>query len=150
MGMELHARGTRIESGIDRATGVSASLVDPAVLEKLRLEVNNDHGVCRALARHFSTNLPRRIEQLRLALTTGDLAGSMVAARNLKTSSHNLGAERLASMAQDLEQSLNKETSRTNSDYALPRLAATQLRRIKTCAEQTDSILQRTLRVSNP
>jgi histidine phosphotransfer protein HptB len=79
---------------------------------------------------------------LRLALTTGDLEGSMDAVLSLKTSSQMVGAERLAGLALDLENEIRAEARHADMTVALPRLAATFLRPITQCSRQTTHRLQ--------
>ena len=50
-------------------------LVDPSVLDRLRAELDEDEGYCSVFVGNFIDYLPVRIGKLRLALTTGDLAG---------------------------------------------------------------------------
>lgn len=70
------------------------------------------------------------------------LTGSLDAIRSLRTSSQVVGAERLADLALDLEQSLRQEATRTSPDAALPLLAMTHLRPIRQGARQTAYLLQ--------
>jgi hypothetical protein len=81
-------------------------LLDPAALDRLRDELDDDEGVWGVFVRNFIAQLPQRTEKLRLALTTGDLAGSLDAVLSLKTSSQMVGAERLAELAMGLERSV--------------------------------------------
>ncbi|WP_458781343.1 Hpt domain-containing protein [Arthrobacter sp. D3-16] len=123
-----------------------APLLNPAVLERLREELEGDEGVWRIFVQNFIGHLPERLERLRQALTTGDFRGSMDAVLSLKTSSQMVGAERLADMAIDLEWALRNDTRDTDAAVALPRLAAGYLRRIKQCGRQTTYLLQATLK----
>jgi histidine phosphotransfer protein HptB len=90
--------------------------------------------------------MPQRLQRVRLALTTGDLTGAMDAVLSLKTSSQMVGAERLAALALDLEQSLREEARTADPAMVLPRLAADHLRRIKQCAQRTIYVLEDHLR----
>ena len=56
---------------------------------------------------NFIECLPQRLSKLRLALTTGDLEGSVDAVLSLKTSSQMVGAERLAGLATNLESEIS-------------------------------------------
>jgi HPt (histidine-containing phosphotransfer) domain-containing protein len=123
-----------------------APLLDPAVLERLREELEGDEGVWRVFVQNFIGYLPERIERLRQTLTTGDFRGAMDAVLSLKTSSQMVGAERLAEMAIDLERALRNETRENDPAVALPHLAAEHLRRIKQCGRQTTYLLQATLK----
>lgn len=118
-------------------------LLDPAVLDRLRTELEDDDGVWKVFVQNFVEHLPRRTEKLRLTLTTGDLAGAMDAVLSLKTSSQMVGAERLAGLALDLERSLRHESIDIEPARVLPRLAADRLRQIIHCARQTTYLLQK-------
>jgi HPt (histidine-containing phosphotransfer) domain-containing protein len=120
--------------------------LDQTVLDRLRTELDDDEGLWRSFVQDFITNLPHRIERLRLALTTADMAGAVDAVLSLKTSSQMVGAERLAGMALDVELSLRQEAREGDSAVALPRLAAAHFLRIKTCAQQTEHHLEAYLR----
>ena len=120
-------------------------LLDPAVLERLRTELDDDDGVWKVFVQNFIEHLPHRTEKLRLALTTGDLTGAMDAVLSLKTSSQMVGAERLAGLAMDLERSLRRESVDAEPARVLPRLAADRLRQIVRCARQTTYLLQKYL-----
>jgi HPt (histidine-containing phosphotransfer) domain-containing protein len=123
-----------------------APLLDPAVLERLREELDDDDGVWKVFVQNFIGYLPERTERLRQTLTTGDYKGAMDAVLSLKTSSQMVGASRLADMALDLERALRYETREIEPAVALPRLAAEHLRRIKQCSRQTTYLLQATLK----
>jgi HPt (histidine-containing phosphotransfer) domain-containing protein len=120
-------------------------LLDQAVLERLRTELEDDDGVWKVFVQNFIEHLPNRTEKLRLTLTTGDLTGAMDAVLSLKTSSQMVGAERLARLAMDLERSLRDESIDDEPARVLPRLAADRLRQIIRCARQTTYLLQRYL-----
>ncbi|MGO4236417.1 Hpt domain-containing protein [Pseudarthrobacter sp. YAF2] len=117
-------------------------LVDPSVLDRLREELEEEEGYSRVFVANFIDYLPERLDKLRLALTTGDLEGSMDAVLSLKTASQMVGAERLAGMAQDLEAEIRAEARHADMSVALPRLAATFLRPITQCSRQTIHRLQ--------
>ncbi len=121
-------------------------LLDPAVLVKLREELDDDEGVWKVFVQNFIAYLPERTERLRQALTTGDLKGAVDAVLSLKTSSQMVGAERLAGLAMDLEQDIRRATRDTDPAVALPQLAAAHLRRIKQCSRQTTYLLQAALK----
>ncbi|QNE15550.1 Hpt domain-containing protein [Pseudarthrobacter sp. NBSH8] len=120
-------------------------LLDQAVLDRLRIELDDDDGVWKVFVQNFIENLPHRTEKVRLTLTTGDLTGAMDAVLSLKTSGQMVGAERLAGLAMDLERSLRQESVDAEPDRVLPRLAADRLRQIIRCARQTTYLLQRFL-----
>jgi histidine phosphotransfer protein HptB len=120
-------------------------LLDPAALDRLRDELDDDEGVWRVFVRNFIAQLPDRTEKLRLALTTGDLAGSLDAVLSLKTSSQMVGAERLAQFALGLERSVRTETREAAPGNVLPRLAVVYLKTIMKCGRQTSDLLQRYL-----
>lgn len=79
--------------------------VDPAVLARLRLELDDDEGWFLFL-RNFLEHLPRRIDKLRRGLAGADYEVSMDAVLSLKISCQMVGAERLAGIALQLQQSL--------------------------------------------
>lgn len=112
-------------------------LLDPAVLERLRDELEDDEGVWKVFVEAFIAQMPQRLQKVRLALTTGDLPGGMDAVLSLKTSSQMVGAERLAGLAMDLERSIRDDAPRALPSVALPRLAADYLRPINLCCRQT-------------
>jgi HPt (histidine-containing phosphotransfer) domain-containing protein len=112
-------------------------LVDQSVLDRLREELEDDEGYCSVFVGNFIESLPQRIGRLRLALTTGDLEGSVDAILSLKTSSQMVGAERLAALATDLEGEIRAEAPAADAAVVLPRLAATFLRPINHCSRQT-------------
>ncbi|TLM81799.1 Hpt domain-containing protein [Pseudarthrobacter sp. NamE5] len=122
--------------------GYARPLLDPAVLERLRADLEDDEGVWKVFIEDYISNLPHRLQRVRLTLTTGDVTGAMDAVLSLKTSSQMVGAEMLAGLAEDLEQSLREEVRTGDPAVVLPRLAAEHLRRIKQCAQRTIYVLQ--------
>lgn len=112
-------------------------LLDLSVLERLRTKADDGEWIWKVFVRNFVTGLPHTIERLRLALTTGDLTGALSAALSLKSSSQAAGAKRLAGLAVDLEKSLRDQVSLADPAGALPEMAASHLRKITRCAEQT-------------
>ena len=126
--------------------GYAPPLLDPAVLERLRDELDDDDSVWKVFVQAFIAQMPQRLQRVRLALTTGDNAGAMDAVLSLKTSSQMVGAERLAALASDLEQSLRGDARDEDPAVVLPQLAADHLRRIKQCAQRTIYVLQDHLR----
>lgn len=133
------------EAPVDRDVAVrpadAARLVDRSVLDRLGKELDDDgEGYTRIFVANFITCLPGRIERLRLALTTGDLEAAVDAVLSLKTSSQMVGAERLASLAMDLETEVRGKASRSDM-MALPKLAAAFLGPIARCGSQTVHIL---------
>jgi len=117
-------------------------LVDQSVLNRLREELEEDEGYCRVFVGNFIDYLPHRIGRLRLALTTGDLDGSVDAVLSLKTASQMVGAERLAGLAVALEGQIRTEAHDADAAVVLPRLAASFLRQINQCSRQTMNRLQ--------
>lgn len=117
-------------------------LVDQSVLDRLREELAEDEGYCKVFVGNFINCLPDRIGRLRLALTTGDLDGSVDAILSLKTSSLMVGAERLARLAADLEGEIRTGARNAEAAVVLPSLAATFLRPISQCSRQTMQRLQ--------
>lgn len=117
-------------------------LVDQSVLNRLRDELEEDEGYCKVFVGNFIEHLPRRIGRLQLALTTGDLDGSVDAVLSLKTSSQMVGAERLAGLAMALEGEIRTEAHDADVAVLLPRLAASFLWPINQCSQQTMHRLQ--------
>ncbi|UEL29355.1 Hpt domain-containing protein [Pseudarthrobacter sp. L1SW] len=117
-------------------------LVDQSVLDRLREELEEDEGYCRVFVGNFIEYLPQRIGRLRLALTTGDLEGSVDAVLSLKTSSQMVGAERLAGLATELEVEIRTEARKADVAVLLPQLAVAFLRPINHCSGQTTHRLQ--------
>lgn len=111
-------------------------LLDRAVLERLLEELDDDDSLWKIFVSNFIAYAPTRIERLRQALTTGDLTGSLDAVLSLKTSSQMVGAERLAGLALNLEQTLWAEPE-MDADRVLPWLAVTHLQPIERCSRQT-------------
>lgn len=96
-----------------RASGRSAGLrTGPA-----------DSGPQEIIARGFAANLPGTLRSLRLALTTGDLAGSLESVRTLVIAAHGAGANDLEDLALELERRLNRRQVRDTPYTALPALA---------------------------
>jgi HPt (histidine-containing phosphotransfer) domain-containing protein len=69
---------------------------------------------------NYLQQLPSRIERVRLTLTTGDWNGALDALLSLKTSSQMVGAERLAALGGEVEQSQRLESSRYDPEHVLP------------------------------
>lgn len=118
-------------------------LVDQRVLDRLREDLEEDEGYCRVFVGNFIDYLPHRIGRLKLALTTGDLDGSVDAVLSLKSSSQMVGAERLAGLARALEGEI--QSGGLDADAAvvvLPKLAASFLKPIRRCGRLTMKSLQ--------
>ncbi|MFE8884436.1 Hpt domain-containing protein [Pseudarthrobacter enclensis] len=111
-------------------------LVDPSVLERLRTELEDCSGYTQVFVAGYIECLPQRIERLRLALTTGDMPGAVDAVLSLKTSSQMVGAELLASLAQELEAELRSAGS-ADPSVALPQQAARFLGPLNRCSIRT-------------
>lgn len=120
----------------------SVPLLDHAVLDKLRADLDNYEEVWRVFVQNFVAALPLRIDRLRLALTTGDLPGAIDAVLSLKTASLQVGAERLAGHARDLEMAVREGTRDRDPSGVLPWLAADHLPQIRQRAGQTTYILE--------
>ncbi len=115
-------------------------LLDPIALEKLREDLAG-FEIWSVFVQNFLTALPRRIENLRLALTTGDAVGAMDAVLSLKTASQMVGASRLATLARGLEIAVREGIRVAKPSVVLPWLAAKHLQQIKQHAEQTSYAL---------
>jgi histidine phosphotransfer protein HptB len=113
-------------------------LVDQLVLERLKEELDeNGEGYTGVFVANFIACLPRRIERLRLALTTGDWDGSFDAVLSLKTSSHMVGAEQLAFLATKLETEIRSDATLADVKNALPQKASAFLGPISQCSRKT-------------
>jgi len=90
---------------VNGSAGPGTCVLDPAVLERLRSELDDDEG-WRLFLRNFLAHLPRRLEKLRSGLAHADYEVSMDAVLSLKISCQMVGAERLAGLALQLQQFL--------------------------------------------
>ncbi|MDQ0118402.1 Hpt domain-containing protein [Pseudarthrobacter sp902506025] len=131
---------------MSEGNGPPVPLLDGGVLDRLLVELDGDEGLWTIFVRGYLNQLPRRIERIRLTLTTGDIKGAMDAVLSLKTSSQMIGAERLAAHALALEQSIRDHASAKDPAIVLADLAAISLRKIRACAEQTATLLNDHLR----
>lgn len=111
--------------------------VDPDVLARLRAELDDDEGWF-LFVRNFLNHLPHRIEKLRRGLAGADYEVAMDAVLSLKISCQMVGAERLAGMALQLQQSL-----RVGPDGALCEIPGLErlLEEISVLAEETGLVL---------
>ncbi|MEV7635466.1 Hpt domain-containing protein [Pseudarthrobacter enclensis] len=112
--------------------------VDPAVLARLRAELDDDEGWF-LFVRNFLNHLPRRMDKLRRGLAGADYEVAMDAVLSLKISCQMVGAERLAGMALQLQQSLT-----VGPDGALCDMPGLErvLGEISVLAGQTASVLE--------
>jgi CheY-like chemotaxis protein len=77
---------------------------DPACIDRLRqLEAATGETIVAEVVGHFLTSAPLQVAAIREALTSGDAEALGFAAHALKGSSAQLGASRLAALAQELE-----------------------------------------------
>ncbi|WP_426302403.1 Hpt domain-containing protein [Arthrobacter sp. R-11] len=83
--------------------GRSGVLVDPAVLNELRVELGGDHGAVGELVRNYVKLLPARIDRLQRAVDALDKEEGLDAVLSLKTSSAMVGARCLSLLAAELE-----------------------------------------------
>ncbi|WP_082497274.1 Hpt domain-containing protein [Arthrobacter sp. Leaf137] len=111
--------------------------VDHSVLNRLEEELEDDAGYTPVFVANFIQGLPKRVERLRVALVSGDLAGSFDAVLSLKTSSQMVGAEQLVSLAQQVEAGLRRDAAAVDLAVALPQLAATFLTPITRWSRET-------------
>lgn len=116
-------------------------VVDQPFLDRLGAESGGEESLRRMFVADFIGTLPDRLDRLRSALTTGDLAGSLDAISGLKLTSQAVGAARLGGMLLDLESELHREIRGADA-VVLPRLAAAYLRPIQQCSLQTTQRLQ--------
>jgi HPt (histidine-containing phosphotransfer) domain-containing protein len=123
-------------------------LLNESVLKRLSA-ARDDSGVWKVFIHNFIAHLPERIEELRWALSTGDLTQALDAVHNLKTSSQMVGAEQLADLASKLELSIREDPTRAEPAVSLPRLAAAHLRGIKHHSQRTTELLHARLPTVN-
>jgi HPt (histidine-containing phosphotransfer) domain-containing protein len=128
-------------SPLIRAEESDQPLLDHKVLDKLRQDLE-EFEVWRVFVQNFIIALPLRIENLRLALTTGDTVGAMDAVLSLKSASQMVGAGRLASLAYGLEVAQREGTRVAAPSVVLPLLAVDHLQRIRQRAAQTTYVLE--------
>lgn len=121
---------------------ITLPLINERTLEHLDAEVSDPEGYWKVFVRNYLELLPTRTDRIRLALTTADLDSSLDSVLSLKTSSQTIGAERLASLAADLEIDIRTRTRENNPLAVLPKLAAKYDRPIRRCAVQTEHVLQ--------
>ncbi len=116
-------------------------VVDKAFLFELGLEREQGDGCRQVFVDDFIAGLPRRMERLRLALSTADPEGALDAARALKVASQMVGAERLAGLMLDLEEELRGPAYEAET-IRLPKLAVAFYTRVNRCAMWTIDHLQ--------
>jgi two-component system cell cycle response regulator DivK len=80
--------------------------VDEAALERLR-EWGGE-SLLNQLVELFITTMPQRLGAVKSALTGGELEAGARGAHSLRSTSKNLGAERLSELAAEVERALNK------------------------------------------
>ena len=78
----------------------AAPVLEMEVIEELRSIMGDEY---RNLIKMFLEDAPTHIEKLRLAAEAGDVAGMVAPAHTLKSSSANLGAMALSSVAKRIE-----------------------------------------------
>ncbi|WP_235423549.1 Hpt domain-containing protein [Pseudarthrobacter chlorophenolicus] len=122
--------------------------VDHSVLDRLEADLEEDAVYTPVFVANFIQCLPHRVERLRAALVSGDLADSFDAVLSLKTSSQMVGAEQLAFLARQLETGLRRKAVAADPAVALPQLAATFLAPITRGSRETVHSL--TSRHANP
>jgi HPt (histidine-containing phosphotransfer) domain-containing protein len=120
---------------VTRSADPEQLLLDPAVLTRLRGELDDDEGWFLFIQR-FTAQLPFRVRKLRTGLLEGDHGVAMDAVLSLKTSSHMVGAARLAGMAWDLQR-IVEAAGQDHASSALPELAVPHLLLISACADET-------------
>lgn len=116
-------------------------VVDKAFLLELGLEREQGDGCRQVFVADFIAGLPRRVDRLRLALSTADPAGALDAARALKVASQMVGAERLAGLMLNLEEELRGPAFEAET-IRLPRLAVVYYGPVNRCATRTIDHLQ--------
>jgi CheY-like chemotaxis protein/HPt (histidine-containing phosphotransfer) domain-containing protein len=94
-----------LQRALLRAAGSRAEpLFDPACIDRLRqLEAATGQAIVAEVVGHFLESAPGQVEAIREALASGDAGALGFAAHALKGSSAQLGACRLAALAEELE-----------------------------------------------
>jgi HPt (histidine-containing phosphotransfer) domain-containing protein len=116
-------------------------VVDKDFLLGLASEREQGDGCRQVFVADFISGLPRRVDRLRLALSTADPEGALEAARALKVASQMVGAERLAGMMLDLEEKLRCQAFEGPATR-LPKLAVEFFKPVTRCAARTIDHLQ--------
>jgi hypothetical protein len=120
---------------VTRSADPEQLLLDPAVLTRLRGELDDDEGWFLFIRRYIA-QLPFRVRKLRTGLLAGDHGVAMDAVLSLKISSHMVGAARLAGMAWDLQRCV-EAAGQDHPSSDLPELAVPHLLLISACADET-------------
>jgi HPt (histidine-containing phosphotransfer) domain-containing protein len=85
-------------------------VLDPDVVERLRqLTPPGEPDVLREILNLFLDEVPKKIDSLRLALTSGDAATLQRAAHSLKGSSGNIGARAMYEVCRQLDDRAKSE-----------------------------------------
>ncbi|SDT24317.1 hypothetical protein SAMN04489743_2137 [Pseudarthrobacter equi] len=119
-------------------------LLESTVLDRLRDGDDNDSDIWRLFIRNYIGLLPRRIERVRLCLTSADFEGAMDSVLSLRSSSEMVGAERLAALTGHLQAAL-RTASEHDVTTALPGMARAHLDDLSRCAIQTKNRLLQVL-----
>ncbi|WP_458782333.1 Hpt domain-containing protein [Arthrobacter sp. D3-16] len=120
---------------IDRSGKEGPCLLNPAALEKLRSELDDDAGWL-VFVSAFLAHLPRRMGKLHNGLMNADYDLAMDAVLSLKISCQMVGAERLAEMALRLQHTVIVSGKRDDVTAVSPQLTKL-LDDLAACAEQT-------------
>ncbi|HUR68262.1 MAG TPA: Hpt domain-containing protein [Candidatus Thermoplasmatota archaeon] len=83
--------------------------VDPAVLEKLHVDLGSDPAVTKDLIETLLGEAPRILEEMRASLATKDRRTFNRGAHSLKSTSGTFGANALSQLCRDLERESEKE-----------------------------------------
>jgi histidine phosphotransfer protein HptB len=116
------------------------SLLNPAVLEKLRIELDDDDGWLLFIGA-FLAHLPCRMEKLHSGLMNADYDLATDAVLSLKISCQMVGAERLAEMALHLQHTVIDSATSADVPTASPQQVKL-LVNMAACAQQTAHALK--------
>ena len=116
-----------LQRALLRASGLPAEpLFDPACIDRLRqLEAATGQAIVAEVVGHFLQSAPGQLEAIRAALASGDAGALGFAAHALKGSSAQLGARRLAALAEELEALARDGTLPAGAMPAMPAITGT-------------------------
>lgn len=122
---------------MSQENSASVPLLDIAVLTRLTAESKAGHGIWRVYVRNFLAEAPLILKNLRTALTSGDIRGSLDSLLGLRTAGQLVGALRLTALTLNLEADVRGAADSRDPGGALPALAVLHLQRILRCAQKT-------------
>ena len=123
-------------TALQRRPDAGRVLVDQSVLDRLREDLDNDARLVTAFIADYALHLPRRIQRLGAAMTTGNFDDAVDAVLSLRSSSQMVGATHLADLAVDLACRIHGHAKPAPA-VILPRQADTFLGPISDCGSHT-------------